>query len=142
MDKQTLINNLNDDLANELAAIIQYTVYAAKVNGPYRPQLSAFFEEEVTDEQGHASYLSNKIVALGGEPTTEPVPVKAAHTNKEMVEAVLEAEKKAVKGYTQRIKEAEELGMKGLSIQLEDLVADESQHAEETARILQDWPLS
>lgn len=34
MDKQTMINNLNKDLANELSAIIQYITYAAKVSGP------------------------------------------------------------------------------------------------------------
>lgn len=141
MDKQTLIDNLNKDLADELAAIIQYTVYAAKANGPYRPQLSAFFQEEVADEQGHASYLANKIVALGGEPTTTPNPVKEVHTNKEMVQAVLESEERAVKNYTQRATEADEIGEKGLSVRLEDMVADESGHKEETERILQDWPL-
>ena len=49
MDKQTLIDNLNGDLANELSAIIQYTTYAAKATGPYRPQLASFFLAEVTE---------------------------------------------------------------------------------------------
>lgn len=142
MDKQTLINNLNDDLANELSAIIQYTTYAAKTTGPYRPQLSQFFLSEVTDELGHAQYLANKIVALGGEPTTKPAPVKEAKTNKEMIQAVLEAERKAVQGYTERAQQADELGEKGLAVQLEDMVRDESGHAEESERILKDWPLS
>lgn len=78
MNKQTLINNLNDDLAGELSAIIQYLTYAARVTGPYRPQLSQFFLTEVADEQLHAQFLANKIVALGGEPTTTPRPVPAA----------------------------------------------------------------
>ncbi len=30
MDKQTLIDHLNEDLAGELSAIIQYITYAAK----------------------------------------------------------------------------------------------------------------
>ena len=141
MDKQTLINHLNEDLAGELSAIIQYITYAAKANGPYRPQLAQFFLTEVADEQLHAQFLANKIVALGGEPTTLPVPVPAAKTNKEMMEAVLTAELKASKDYTQRAKEAEEYGDKGLVIQLEDMIRDESGHSEETARMLQDWPL-
>ena len=70
MDKQELIRALNEDLAGELGAIIQYITYAAKSTGPYRPQLSQFFLQEVPDEQTHAQYLANKIVALGGEPTT------------------------------------------------------------------------
>jgi bacterioferritin len=54
MDKQKLIDNLNEDLAGELGAIIQYLTYAAKTSGPFRPQLSAFFLQEVADEQLHA----------------------------------------------------------------------------------------
>ncbi|MCB0296716.1 MAG: ferritin-like domain-containing protein, partial [Calditrichaeota bacterium] len=66
MDKQTMIKHLNEDLAGELSAIIQYITYAAKATGPYRPQLAQFFLEEVADEQLHAQFLANKIVALGG----------------------------------------------------------------------------
>ena len=141
MDKKTLIDHLNTDLANELAAIIQYLTYAAKANGPYRPQLSQFFANEVADEQMHAQYLANKIVALGGEPTTVPAPVAAAATNKEMLQKVLEAEQRAVNNYTERAKQAEAYGDKGLVVQLEDMVRDESNHVEETERILEDWPL-
>ena len=139
--KKTLINHLNEDLAGELGAIIQYLTYAAKATGPYRPQLAQFFLAEVVDEQRHAQFLANKIVALGGEPTTKPRPVPLAKSNKEMVEAVLAAERQAVKDYTQRALEAEELGDKGLVVQFEDMVRDESGHSEETERILRDWPL-
>ena len=142
MDKQTLMDHLNEDLAGELQAIIQYITYAAKVTGPYRPQLVQFFLAEVADEQAHAQYLANKIVAMGGEPTTEPRPVPAASGNREMLEAVMAAERQAIADYTQRAQEADEVGEKGLAVQLEDMVRDESDHFEETERILRDWPLT
>jgi bacterioferritin len=141
VDKKTLIDNLNEDLAGELSAIIQYITYAAKATGPYRPQLAQFFLAEVADEQGHAQFLANKIVALGGEPTTKARAVPEAKNNKEMVEAVLAAERQAVKDYTQRAEEADEFGDKGLAVELEDMVRDESGHSEESERILRDWPL-
>ena len=141
MDKKTMIKLLNEDLAGELSAIIQYITYAAKATGPYRPQLSQFFLQEVADEQLHAQFLANKIVALGGEPTTKPAPVSKASTNKKMLEAVLKAERKATKDYAKRAMQADELGDKGLAVQLEDMVRDESGHSEETERILRDWPL-
>lgn len=141
MDKQTLIDHLNQDLAGELAAVAQYTTYAAKANGPYRPQLSQFFLTEVTDELGHAQFLANKIVSLGGEPVTVARSVPSAANNREMLEAVLASEKQAIADYTQRAKEADAFGDKGLAVRLEDMIADESGHAEETARILEDWPL-
>jgi bacterioferritin len=141
MNKQTLIDNLNEDLAGEFGAIIQYLTYAAKATGPYRPQLAQFFLTEVADEQLHAQFLANKIVALGGEPVTTPGPVPAANNNREMLEAVLAAERKAAADYTQRAREAEEFSDKGLMVQLEDMVRDESGHSEETERMLRDWPL-
>ena len=141
MDAKTLIENLNKDLADELSAIIQYITYAAKTTGPYRPQLEQFFLAEVPDEQGHAQFLANKIVALGGEPTTKPSPVKAAKTNREMLVAVQEAETRAVAGYTKRAEEADAFGDIGLKVQLEDMLRDETGHCEEVERILRDWPL-
>jgi bacterioferritin len=141
MDRETLIARLNEDLAGELSAITQYITYAAKATGPYRPQLSQFFLTEVADEQLHAQFLANKIVALGGEPTTIAREVQPANTNREMLEAVLKAEQRATADYTQRAREADEFGDKGLAVQLEDMVRDESGHSEETERILRDWPL-
>jgi len=141
MNKQTMIDRLNEDLAGELSAIVQYIVYAAKATGPYRPQLSQFFLVEVADEQLHAQFLANKIVALGGEPTTTPRPVTKAASDREMLEAIVVAEGQAVQDYTQRAKDAEEFGDKGLVVQLEDMVREESGHLEETERILRDWPL-
>lgn len=142
MDKQELITKLNEDLSNELAAIIQYITYAAQVTGPYRPQLADFLLQEVPDEQGHAQFLANKVVALGGVPTTKAAPVASAETNKELLEAVLEAERRAIAGYKERAEQADEFGDVGLKVQLEDMVRDETEHAEQVERILRDWQLA
>ena len=139
MKKDELINKLNEDLASEFGAIIQYLTYAARATGPYRPQLSQFFLAEVADEQLHAQYLANKIVALGGEPTTVPRAVPTPETNRGMLQAVLEAERQATQSYTERAKEAEEFGDKGLVVQLEDFIRDESNHVDETERMLRNW---
>src|SRR5688572_31346779 len=105
MDKKILIDKLNEDLAGEFQAIIQYLTYAAKATGPYRPQLSQFFLAEVADEQLHAQFLANKIVALGGEPTTVPRTVPPAQTNRQMLEEILRAERQATADYTKRARE-------------------------------------
>jgi len=141
MSKTKLIQHLNEDLAEELTAVIQYTIYASKVTGPYRPELSKFFLAEITDELTHAQILANKIVALGGAPTTTPNPIPQAHTNKEMLEAILAAEKRAVASYTARAEEAREAKEIGLAIQLENLIVDETGHKEEIERMLADWAL-
>lgn len=138
--RKNLIQLLNEDLAGEFGAIVQYVTYAAKASGPLRPQLVGFFLKEIPDEQGHAQFLANKIVALGGEPATEPRPVPPARSNREMLVAVLEAERRARADYTKRAKQAEAFGDKGLQVQLENIISDETGHFEETERMLREWP--
>lgn len=135
---QELIDGLNKDLAAELGAVIQYTTYAAVATGVHRPTLVAFFEGEIADEQGHAQFLANKIVALGGTPTTTPDKITIGKTNRELLEAVLEAETQAIKGYTERLDQAEAIGDIGLKVQLEDQIRDETEHREETLKLLRD----
>ncbi len=140
MDKQKLIDALNADLASEFQAIIMYTTYSAQVMGPYRLELSKFMQSEIPDEQGHAQFLADKIITLGGIPTTTPLPVPSAETPKEMLERILEAESKAIAGYSQRSEQAKALGELGLGVQLENMVVDETGHYEEVKKLLADWP--
>jgi bacterioferritin len=139
MDKQTLIKALNEDLAGELQAIIQYLTYSARVTGPWRPQLVQFMQAEIADEMLHAQFLADKIAALGGEPTTTPRPVPPAATPRDMLKAILDAELEAGRNYAERVRQAEEFGDKGLTVQLENMVLDETGHAEETAKLLKNW---
>jgi bacterioferritin len=139
MEKQALIDALNEDLSGELQAVIQYMTYSAKVTGPWRPQLVDFMQTEIADELLHAQFLADKIAALGGDPTTTPRPVPAADDPHTMLEKILEAELQAGKDYTKRAEQADEFGDKGLAVQLEDMVRDETGHAEETAKLLKNW---
>jgi bacterioferritin len=138
-DRQTLIDGLNHDLAGEFQAILMYVHYSARLTGPFRRELRALFQAEVIDELGHAQFLSDKITALRGEPTTEPRPVPQAHQPREMLEKALTAEEDAIAGYCERIRQAEALGEIGLKVMLENQVADETRHKEEIERILAGW---
>src|SRR5699024_3030789 len=138
MDKQLkeLIDGLNVDLAHEYGAAIQYTYSASAVSGLYRSALKPFFEAEIADEQGHALYLSEKIVSLGGMPTTESAEVPQPTDVKEILQAVHKAESETIVRYEKRRKQAEELGLTELAVQLEDMIADETRHKEEVERLL------
>lgn len=134
-----LIEGLNHDLSGEFQAILMYIHYSAKLTGPFRRELRALFQAEVVDEQGHAQFLSDKIAALGGEPTTEPRPVIHASQPREMLDNALAAEKQAIADYTERIRQAEAAGEIGLKVSLENQLADETRHKEEIERILEGW---
>lgn len=139
MDRKELINRLNQDLAGEFQAVIMYTVYTALVKGPYRPQLVQFMKAEIADELLHAQFLADKIVALGGVPTSEPRPVPAALTPKEMLQNIARAEEQAIADYTARAEQARAAGEIGLGVQLENMVQDETGHYEETKKLLAEW---
>jgi bacterioferritin len=141
MDKQTLIEDLNGDLAGALGAVIQHLTYAAKANGRYKQRLRQFFLDSIPDEEAHARFFAQKIVSLDGEPTTVSRGVPQANTNQEMVEALLATQRQAVQDLAQRVVEAEEFGDGTLAVTLEDMVREESTHLAKTERILQDWPL-
>lgn len=139
---KALIDGLNEDLANEYAAVIQYTYSASAVTGLYRSALKPFFEEEINDEIGHALYLSEKIKNLGGTPTTKAADVPQVTGVKELLEAALASEKATIERYKERKKQAEELDLIDLVVKLEDLIADETQHKEEIERLLDDPRIS
>lgn len=134
-----LLEGLNKDLAQEYAAIISYRTYASQVQGQWRMELRQFFESEIPDELTHAQLLADKIVALGGTPTTVPGPVKAAKDAKEMLKNALEDEIETIDRYVLRRRQAEALSHYGLAVELDDLIRDESTHRDEIKLILQRW---
>jgi bacterioferritin len=138
-DRQVLIEGLNHDLAGEYQAILMYIHYSAKLTGPFRRELRALFQAEVTDEQLHAQFLSDKIAAMGGEPTTEPRPVPHVHQPRQMLDCALAAEVQAIADYTTRIGQAEACGELGIKVALENQLADETRHKEELERIIAGW---
>ena len=137
--RKALIEGLNEDLANEYTAIISYLLYSRLANGRGRMELAGFFEAEITDELEHAKFLSHKIVAMGGTPTTEPAPVTLSQDNREMLELSLKAEKETIERYTKRIRQAESAGDLALKVELETLVAEETRHKEDLERVLVGW---
>jgi bacterioferritin len=134
-----LIDGLNQDLAGEYNAIISYTTYSAKVTGPYRPELVTFLQAEIPDEQAHAQYLADKIASLGGEPSVEPKPVPTSDDPRQLLQYIYEAEAQTIKNYTERLKQAEAAGETGLKLRLEDIIQDETNHRDETRKILDGW---
>ena len=137
--KDELIQGLNEDLAWEFNAVITYRLFASMCSGISRQEMRQFFESEIPDELGHAQFLADKIVALGGTPVSEPKPVELTTDNRRMFEITLKAERDTVERYEERVKQAEALGMTGLKVRLEDIIVDETQHAEEIERILTNW---
>jgi len=138
--RKALIEGLNEDLRGEFQAVIMYRLYASLVQGPYRQELRSFFAAEIPEELTHAQILADKLAALGAEPATGPGPVKITRDAKEMVQTALQAEKETLERYLARRRQADDAGEHGLSVQLDDIIADETQHRDELQQMLARWP--
>jgi bacterioferritin len=136
MSQQDLIEGLNEDLAAELATIIRYNYQAGKMVGPVSQGLRAWFREELQDELGHAAYLTDVIVDLGGQPTTSPKEFTKPDGLKEMLDLDLEMELGDVEHYKAHAALADELGYAEIKMKLEEMAADEEGHARDLRRIL------
>lgn len=139
VSQDQFLEGLNVDLAHEYGAVILYRTYASQVQGQWRMELRQFFEAEIPDELGHAQILADKIVALGGTPTTTPAKVKPAKDAKEMLRNALEDEIETIQRYVLRRKQAESLGHYGLAVEFDDLIRDETSHRDEIQLILKRW---
>lgn len=136
VDKATLLEGLNEDLAHEYAAVVMYNTYAAAVTGVHRSELKAFFAAEIQDELLHAQFLADKITALGGQPVTRAAEVPYTTNSREMLENVLAAETETIKRYVTRRQQAEAFGDYGLASKLDEMILDETTHKEESEKIL------
>jgi bacterioferritin len=134
--REELIAGMNEDLAAELGTIIRYTYQASKSFGPLGIELRELFAEETVDELGHAAYLSDMIVDLGGEPTTAPKSFEKPESMKEMLELDVKHELQDVDAYMKHAETAGELGEVDIAMKLEEMAADEAGHARELRRIL------
>jgi bacterioferritin len=99
-------------------------------------ELREILEGEIADELGHAAFLMDVIVDLGGEPTTTPLQFDKPEGLKAMLELDLEMEKQDVENYRTHAALAEGLGMIELQMKLEEIAADEAGHARELRRLV------
>jgi bacterioferritin len=135
MSKQQLIDGLNGDLNRELEAVLRYIYHSATATSLLGHELREVLKGDIAGELAHAVFLADKIAALGGEVKIQPAMPKKVRSAKEMLEENAAAERSVVESYTERIKQAEEYGDKGLVIRLEDILAEETDHAEELERL-------
>jgi bacterioferritin len=136
MSKEELIQGLNEDLSAEWGTIIRYTYQAGRSFGILGAELREIFTRETQDELGHAAFLTDVIIDLGGEPTTIPKQFEKPEDLKAMLELDLKMELEDIQHYIEHAKMADELDNVELKMKLEEMAADEAGHARELRRLL------
>ena len=140
--RDDIIALLNDSLATEWVCVLRYRRHHFTAAGLASPKIAEEFLVHANEELGHADRLARRIVQLGGTPDLSPATLLArSHAAydeslslKDMIRANLVAERVAIETYSQLVAL---IGDKDISTRrlLEDILADEQQHADE----LKDW---
>jgi bacterioferritin len=140
--RDDVVRLLNDALATELTCVLRYRRHHFTAEGLASPKIAEEFLVHANEELAHADRLAQRIVQLGGEPDFNPSGLSershadydASKSLKDMIKANLVAERVAVESYRQMI---DLIGSKDSTTRrmLEDILADEEEHADE----LSDW---
>jgi len=143
-DRKEIIRLLNESLATELVCVLRYKRHYFMASGLKAAVAADEFLEHATQEAEHADKLAERIVQLGGEPEFNPdLLSKNSHAQyvagknlKEMVYEDLVAERIAVDSYREII---QYIGDKDPTTRriFEDILAQEEEHADDMADILQ-----
>ncbi|MEL6339208.1 MAG: ferritin-like domain-containing protein [Myxococcota bacterium] len=120
---------LNRAVEIEHTLMMQCQHQALTVRGLWRTQFQGFFRELSDEAREHAAKFGQKIVGLGGDPTTEVGTIRHASDVFEMLEADLELERQALRIYSEALALAED--NVALRNMLEDHIESETQHIEE-----------
>jgi bacterioferritin len=136
MASEELTTGLNDQLNREVSTLLRYMLQAAVIKGAEWNPVREMYLSEVSDEVGHAQYLANQIVMLGGAPKIEPDLTPPPGDVREMLKRDADQERKDVENYTRLADLADKEGHFALKLQLEEQAADEDQHGQEMIRLL------
>lgn len=145
-DRKTLIKLLNDALATEYVCVLRYYRHYFMASGMLADAVKAEFLEHAQQEQAHAHRIAERIVQLGGEPDLDPDTLTArAHAEykegkdlRDMVKENLIAERIAIDSYREMILWVGDQDSTTRRM-LEDILAQEEEHADEFADLLEGW---
>ena len=145
-DKATVIKLLNDALATEYVCVLRYMRHYFMASGMLADSVKAEFLEHAQQEQEHANKIAERIVQLGGEPDLNPDTLtRRSHAEyqegkdlRDMVTEDLIAERIAIDSYREMI---DYIGDRDTTTKriLESILAQEEEHADEFADLLNGW---
>ena len=144
IDVNEVIKDLNSAYADEWLSHYQYFLYAQVIEGIDAETLNEKLEEQSKDEMNHAKELINRILELGGKPTTDIIKASTCGFSEppenysdlaKVIESVLEGERCAIKKYDTL---AKKYHMKDLVTHeiFEDLLKDEVSDEEDWENFL------
>jgi bacterioferritin len=134
--RAALVQGLQDDLAREYQAIIQYVIFSQKLDKAQYMNIADQLVEHAHQELNHALAVARQLDYLGAYPVHQPKPVEVSEDNEKMLWADLRAEDNTIKNYRERIHQADALGEIALAEVLRGIVKEEQDHQIDLATAL------
>lgn len=109
MNKETMIQLLNNDLKNEWKHLRFYLHHASTIVGLHSEEYKEILLKEAAGEMSHVTEFSDLIIGLGGTATAESNEFPSLTDPADIILYAMNMEEEVVVNYVQRIKDANEL---------------------------------
>jgi bacterioferritin len=137
MTSQRLLDLLNDGIAREISASVQYMWHHVMAVGMRSPEVRDKIEEIAIVEMKHAERIAERLDYLGGVPTTKPTPIEMGKDLETIIKQNVQKEKEAIDLYKKIIKLAADEGDSTTRLLFEEILSDEEEHHNEFKTLLE-----
>lgn len=143
LDTDSVVTLLNEALATEIVCTLRYRRHYYCAEGIHSESVKSEFMAHAVQELAHADRIAERIVQLGGQPDFAPWTLaQRSHAEyvegdglRSMIEENLVAERIAIESYREMIRFVGEHDPTTRRM-LEDVLADEEEHADDMASLL------
>ncbi|HEU5360183.1 MAG TPA: demethoxyubiquinone hydroxylase family protein [Candidatus Deferrimicrobiaceae bacterium] len=133
-----LMDLLNGAVARELQVSVQYMWQHVQWMGVKGFAVKDVLKKFAVTEMKHAEAIAERLVYLGGKPTTKPAPIVVGDTLKEMLQTDKKDEEGAIALYRKIIEVARKEGDEVTEKLFKEILADEEDHHDTFAGLLED----
>ncbi len=133
-----LMEMLNQAIAREIQVSVQYLWQHVQCTGVKGFAVRDEFKKIGITEMKHAEEIAERLVYLGGTPTTHPEPIRIGKTLKEMIQINKKDEEGAIALYRKIIAAARQEGDEVTEKMFKEILADEEEHHDTFAGLLED----
>jgi bacterioferritin len=137
MNKEKIIELLNDIMEHELAGVVRYTHYSLMVFGYNRIPIVKWLRDQATESLDHANQAGEHITTLGGHPSLKISALLETHKHSinDILLESLAHEKKQSENFHELLKNVE-----GKNVLLEEyarqMISDEETHISEVQKMI------
>ncbi|HVE46655.1 MAG TPA: ferritin-like domain-containing protein [Acidimicrobiales bacterium] len=128
MDRDKLVELLNQDLQTEFQSIVQYVQHTAIIKGPEFISTIEELRAHLGQELEHALILAEQVDFLGGTPTVEVPAVQSESDSRRALELDLELETNQLERYRERVEQTIAMGLPDVAEALRPLLQQTQDH--------------